>query len=49
MEEHHWSFALGVAAPVLDEGGVVGEVAEVVACVGGGADVFVLGVKGVWC
>lgn len=30
MQKHHWTWAVGVPTPVLDEGSVVYEVAEVV-------------------
>ena len=49
MQEHNWSVAIGVAPPVLDKGGVVGEVAKVMACIRRDADVFVLLVEGLIC
>lgn len=42
VKEHDGAGPRGVATPVLDERGVVCEVAEEVACVGGVTEVFVL-------
>lgn len=42
VQEHDRPCTVGVAAPVLDQGGVVDEVAEIVAGIGGDAEVFIL-------